>query len=122
MLKTNSLFLIFLVLIFNQVAMCSDYNGHVVDVHLVHDEYDTHECNGNETHSCSTHHFDHELCNDVSVIPNRTQRFGDVTTIAIYVISFFNITNNNEPQIQEYRKNYSIHSVPQKRYLQVLRI
>lgn len=119
MQKTISLCLILLVSITNIVALCLNEHGQIADTHLLYDECDAHACN--ESHSCDTRQCDHGFSKDENIATNRTHRFDDyVKLFSMYVNSSF-ILENSESRVQ-YRKNISNNSVPQKRYLQVLRI
>jgi hypothetical protein len=120
MQKTISLFLILLVSITNLVALCSNEHGQIADVHLVYDECDPHACN--ESQTCDTRQCDHGFSKDENIATNRIQRFDDYVKIFSISVNGSFILENNEPRVYQYRKNVSIYSVPQKRYLQVLRI
>lgn len=120
MQKTISLCLILFVSITNLLALCSNEHGQIADTHLLYDECDAQACN--ESHSCDTRQCDHGFSKDENIATNRTQRFDDYVKIFSISVNSSFILENNEPRLYQYRKTVSIYSVPQKRYLQVLRI
>jgi len=64
-----ALLLIFLVFSSGFMTLCHSNEGHILEVHLIAESCETHECGRNsQTPSCSRENCQHKICSDQSII------------------------------------------------------